>query len=312
MNIDFYKNNIEPYIFDPTVGKAVSLLFGIVVIYLLVRFIQGSINRHVTGTDARYRVKKATHFFGYLLVFGLLGILFSDRLGQLTVAFGVAGAGIAFALQEVIASVAGWVAISFGGFYKPGDRVQVGGIQGDVIDIGVLRTTVMEIGQWVNGDLYDGRIVRVANSFVFKSPVFNYSADFPFLWDEITFPVRYGSDWKYAKEEFRRIAEEIVGKFTSNSKIAWKNVVNKYRVENANIDPTVTITANENWITFTIRYIVDYKQRRTTKDIFFEKILESVESSNKRIIIGSAGFELLSAPSLNVQFKQINNKSTSN
>jgi small-conductance mechanosensitive channel len=104
------------------------------------------------------------------------------------VAIGVAGAGIAFALQEVIGSVAGWIAISFGGFYRPGDRVQVGGIKGDVIDIGILRTTLMELGEWVNSDLYSGRIVRVANSFVFKQPVFNYSGDFPFLWDELRLP----------------------------------------------------------------------------------------------------------------------------
>ena len=58
----------------------------------------------------------------------------------------MAGAGIAFALQEVIASIAGWVAMSFGRFYKIGDRVQLGGIKGDVIDIELLRTTIMECG----------------------------------------------------------------------------------------------------------------------------------------------------------------------
>jgi small-conductance mechanosensitive channel len=61
-----------------------------------------------------------------------------------------------------------------------GDRVQLGGIKGDVMDIGVLRTTIMETGQWVDGDLYNGRIV-LANSYVFKEPVFNYSGDFPFM-----------------------------------------------------------------------------------------------------------------------------------
>ena len=96
--------------------------------------------------------------------------MFSDKLGGFTVAFGVAGAGIAFALQEVIASVAGWVAISVGNFYSPGDRVQVGGIRGDVIDVSILRTTLMEVGEWVAADLYTGRIVRVANSSVFKTP----------------------------------------------------------------------------------------------------------------------------------------------
>jgi len=49
------------------------------------------------------------------------------------------------------------------------------------MDIGVIRNTIMETGQWIDGDLYNGRIVLVANSFVFKAPVFNYSGDFPFL-----------------------------------------------------------------------------------------------------------------------------------
>lgn len=96
-------------------------------------------------------------------------------------AIGVASASIAFALQEVIGSIAGWIAISFGNFYAPGERVQLGGIRGDVIDIGILRTTLMELGEWVASDLYTGRVVRIANSFVFKQPVFNYSGDFPFL-----------------------------------------------------------------------------------------------------------------------------------
>ncbi len=132
----------------------------------------------------------------------MVTIVFSDKLGGLTVALGVAGAGIAFALQEVIASVAGWLAILFAGFYKTGDRVQLGGIKGDVIDVNVLRTTLMETGQWVDGDLYNGRIVRIANSFVFKEPVFNYSGDFPFLWDEIKIPVQFGSNYDKARKLF--------------------------------------------------------------------------------------------------------------
>lgn len=67
--------------------------------------------------------------------------------------------------------------------------MQLGGIKGDVVDISILRTTLMEVGEWVKGDLYSGRTVRIANSFVFKEPVFNYSGDFPFLWDEVIVPV---------------------------------------------------------------------------------------------------------------------------
>lgn len=74
-----------------------------------------------------------------------------------------------------------------------------------MIDISILCTTLMEVGEWVSADLYTGRIVRIANSSVFKEPVFNYSGDFPFLWDEITVPVKYGSDWTMARAMLRRV-----------------------------------------------------------------------------------------------------------
>ena len=77
--------------------------------------------------------------------------------------------------------------------------MQLGGSKGDVIDIGILRTTIMQIGEWVNADQYHGRIVRVANGFVLKEPVFDYSAEFLFLWDGIMVPIQYGSDRRLAR-----------------------------------------------------------------------------------------------------------------
>ena len=159
-------------------------------INLVVHFFRRSLSQFIPDADIRYRVRKVITFVSYLVIALFLTIVFNDRLGQLTIVLGVVGAGIAFALQEVIASFAGWLAISSGQFYKPGDRVQLGGIMGDVIDISILRTTVIEIGAWGKADQYNGRIVRIANSFVFKELVFNYSANFAFVWDEITIPVK--------------------------------------------------------------------------------------------------------------------------
>ncbi|MEZ5404462.1 MAG: mechanosensitive ion channel [Bryobacteraceae bacterium] len=288
---------------DPVVANMLRALFGLAVIFAISRLILRSVTMYVADSDARYTARKAVSFLSWLLAAALLLATFSDRLTGLTVAFGVAGAGIAFALQEVIASFAGWVAVSFGNFYRAGDRVQVGGIRGDVIDVSLLRTTLMEVGDWVKGDLYNGRIVRVANSFVFKEPVFNYSADFPFLWDEIVFPVRYGSDWRHASDLLQGVVEQTVGEYARQSREAWINVARKYRIEEARIDPMITIRCDENWIEYTLRYVVDYRQRRSTKDKLFRRILEAVDASGGRVQIATAGFELLSAPGIDVRVK---------
>lgn len=138
---------VEKWLFDPIVGKLVLSVVGLLVIAALVRLARTALRKRIKDSDLRHRVRKGISFLGYVVGILFLTFVYSDQLGSLTVAFGVAGAGVAFALQEVIVSVAGWVAISFGQFYRHGDRVQLGGTTGDVVDIGVLRTTLMELGR---------------------------------------------------------------------------------------------------------------------------------------------------------------------
>lgn len=272
--------------------RPITVLLWAILIYGISWFVKRQIAKANLGNDVQYKSKKAVTFGGYALFLLVVVVVYSTSLGGVTVALGVAGAGIAFALQEVIASFAGWLALLFGNFYKPGDRVELGGIKGDVIDIGVLRTTLMEIGEWVDGDLYNGRIVRIANSFVFKAPVFNYSSDFPFLWDEIKVPVRYGSDIDLARKVFSDVVNEVTGDFSKEAAITWATMTHKYRVEDARTSPYVTLIATDNWIEFTIRYAVDYKRRRHTKDLLFNSLLKEVDQSAGKIVWASTTIEL--------------------
>lgn len=297
-------NQIQEFLFNPTIGKIATILFGIAIIWLIVKALQKNLFSKIGDLDNRYKAKKVSSFVGYLLTIILLTVVLSDKLGGLTVALGVAGAGIAFALQEVIASFAGWLAILFGGFYKTGDRVQLGGVKGDVMDIGVLRTTIMETGQWVDGDLYNGRIVLIANSYVFKEPVFNYSGDFPFLWDEIKIPIQYGSNYDKTKSILQKIRKDVAGDITQQSKEKWHKLQNKYLLEDAQTEPMVSLTANDNWVEFTLRFVVSYKKRRATKTELFTKILQEIEATNGEIKFASATFQLVGTPDFNVNLKK--------
>jgi len=283
---------IQKWLFDPTVGRIVAALVGVIVVGAVVRFVQRSLGKYVKDTDTRYKARKFVLFLGYVLAILVVGAVFSDKLGGLNIALGVAGAGVAFALQEVITSLAGWVAITFSHFYRTGDRIQLGGTKGDVIDIGMLRTTIMEIGEWVKGDLYSGRMVRVANSFIFKEPVYNYSGDFPFLWDEINVPIKYGSDYRLARELLDRIVHELVGEYAEHAKQAWHVLVKKFMIEDARVEPKVTMIADENWMTFTIRYVVDYKMRRSTKDQLFSRIIDEFDKTEGKVMIASTSSEV--------------------
>ena len=140
---------------DPFNSKLIRAVLGSLFIGMMVAVLKTTINKYISAPYFRYQSKKVLVYAGYFLAIIYTITIFGENLGNIMVILGVASAGIAFALQEVIISIAGWVAISMGGFYAPGDRVQLGGITGDVIDIGILRTTMMETGQWVEADLYN-------------------------------------------------------------------------------------------------------------------------------------------------------------
>jgi len=289
---------------DDTTARTVMVLASeLLLIVLLVAAVKRTVRSRVQDNALRYRASKIAVFGGYALALVLLLTQLTERLSGLTVALGASGVGVAFALQEVIASFAGWLAIALGGFYGVGDRVRLGGIKGDVIDIGFLRTTIMECGDWVDGDLYNGRVVRVANSFVFKEPVFNYSADFPFLWDEIVVPIKHGSDYELARRMLADAARKVVGEYTEGARAGWRDFVRNFRIEDAALDPMVTLVANDNWIALTLRYVVDPRARRLTKDALFTTILEAIEATQGRVAIASATFHLVEAPPLRVKME---------
>ncbi len=277
----------------PFVKSLITLFVGIVLLLALTSLLKRVIPRYVEASESRYKFRKVINFTAYVVFVVMVIFVYSNQLSGITVFLGVAGAGIAFALQEVIASFAGFIAIHTSSFYKVGDRVMLGGIKGDVIDIGFLRTTLMQIGDWVDSDRYNGKIVRIANSFVFKEPVFNYSGEFPFLWDEIHIPIKTSGDYQYGKSVFLKILEEEQNEYAKSAAKSWKEMTSKWLVEDARVFPMVSMRFDENWITFTLRYVVDYKMRTATKDRLYSRALEAIRNSDGKLQVATAGIEVV-------------------
>lgn len=286
------RSTIAVWLNEPSIARLSSIALGILLVFTLSFFLKKGLNKSIKSNDNKYRARKAVNFTGYFLILSIVLFVYSDKLGNIGVALGVAGAGIAFALQEVIVSFAGWVNIVVSGVVSVGDRVKIADVKGDVIDIGVMSTTIMEVGDWVDGDLYNGRIVTLANSFVFKEKVHNYSAEYPFLWDEITIPIRLESDYKLTRNVFLTAVTEICGDYATASSERWGQLAYKYRVEDAQVQPMVTLKFNENWITYTLRYIVDFKKRRSTKDLIYTRLLNEIANHSDKIMIGTSTLEV--------------------
>ncbi|MCB9185420.1 MAG: mechanosensitive ion channel [Flavobacteriales bacterium] len=274
--MDSILDSLLSWLENPAVDRLFYISLGVLVVFMVTWLLKRTVNSKIENTDHRYRVRKAVNLVGYLLIVLIVLLVYGDRLGTLGVALGVAGAGMTFALQEVIVSFAGWLSIILSGTPSVGQRVKIGEAKGDIIDIGVMRTTIMEMGDWVKGDQYNGRIITLANSYVFKERIHNYSAEYPFLWDEVEVPIRTESDHELARKVFTDVVNEICKDYAVRSEAEWKKLAFKFRVEQANVLPTVSLRFDQNWITFTLRYIVDYKSRRSTKDKIYTALLNEI------------------------------------
>src|SRR5580693_204402 len=277
-------------------GKCIAAAAGILIIHGTFRVLEETLPRRFGRADARYKVRKLIVFSGYLSILVFLAFVFEDRLSRLSFALGAVGAGVAVALQDVLASFAGAFSIGFSKLYAVGDRVQIGETRGDVIDIGLLRTTLLETGNWVSGDLYNGRIVRIPNSAVLKGSVFNYSQGFRFIWDEIKVPFTTTSDCQLAREMLLRVAKVAIGEYVVEAQTSWKRVSDNYRIAKPPLDPTVVLVVNAGSLEFTLDYVVDYTQRSVMKDKLFTRIVEEVANSNGRLEWASSGNTVINLP----------------
>jgi len=295
--IEYIKEWIVVHPFTTSILKYV---IWVVVIIFIISFLRRILKRRLPDSSVRYKSQKGIEIVGYILIILLSISYFTGNVKDFTLAIGLLTAGIAVTLQELILSIAGSFYIFFVKVYKPGDRIEINGIKGDVIDIDSIYTTMMEIGEWVSSDNYSGRIVKLSNSFVFKGAIYNYSQDFPFVWDEFNLPIRYDSDIEIAKSIVIKIASETLSEYVSKSISKWEKVVNKYYIEDAQVEPTLAITMTDNWIQFNIRYIVDYKKRRFTKHLLNEKIGKAIQETGGKVQMASVTLEIVKIPKLNI------------
>jgi small-conductance mechanosensitive channel len=285
----------------PTSAALIKYLFWVVVILGIIQYLRSRIRRGISDSNTRYKTQKGVEVFGYLLLIILTLSYFTGNIKDVALAIGLFTAGITITLQELILSIAGSVYIFLVKVYKPGDRIEINGIKGDVIDIDSIYTSMMEIGEWVSSDNYSGRIVKLSNAFVFRGPVYNYSRDFPFIWDEFDLPIRYGSDLEKAKEIILEIATKELSQYVQDSRKRWEKVVDRYYIENAQVEPTLAITLTDNWISFNLRYIVDYRKRRYTKHLLNDTIAAAVRQTGGTVELASSTVEIVRVPVLDVR-----------
>jgi small-conductance mechanosensitive channel len=243
--------------------------------------------RRVKDRRTRYSLSKALTVLYVLIFVGTVTVLWVQEPQALVVSVGLVGAAVAFVLQDFLKNFVGGLAILASDIYSVGDRIEVEEWLGDVVDVGLLYTTLLEMRGWVAGDQATGRLVTVPNGLAVSGVVSNYTKDFPYLWDEIRFPISQGSDLAYAMERFRAIAESETEDEAARAEAALTEVVmEKYYLTEREVRPSVYLSFNDDWVDVYVRYVTSVYDRRAMRSRLFQLMLQEIRSSD-RIEIGS-------------------------
>jgi small-conductance mechanosensitive channel len=296
--------------------NGVKLLFTlafIVAVWLTGRALQALLRRAVRERDNRQRAA----FWGrqsinlgvaIVLLLGIASIWFDDPT-RLTTALGLVTAGLAFALQKVITALAGYFVILRGKIFDVGDRIVMGGVRGDVIALDFTQTTIMEMGQppavqgadpamWLHSREYSGRVVSVTNARIFDEPIYNYTREFPYIWEELIVPFKYDADHRRAEQILLDAAAHYTVSTSELGADALQEMQRRYVMKPTDLRPKVYYRLTDNWVELTLRFIVKDHAIREVKDALSREVLRSLDAAG--IGIASTTLEIAALPPLRI------------
>ena len=252
----------------------VQFLLIVLAIYLSGLLIISLINRQVKNLRRRHTARKAVLYTSVLAILVFSVLFWLESVKSVAVVVSIVGAGLVVALQEVILCFGGWLLIIFKRPFTVGDRVEIGSVKGDVIDVRMFQTALLEVGNWVDADQSTGRIVHVPNSNVFKEKVFNYTKGFQFIWNEIKITVTFESDWQKAKEIILQQAIPETDKLQPKVSASIERMARQYMIHYGKYTPIVYVNVADYGIELTLRYLTEVRERRSTQDRISRNILE--------------------------------------
>ena len=296
-----------------------KLVITIVFLSLLWLFSRGLrlLTRPLTGDRTSRRVQFWTRqviqlVTAVLQVIGVLSIWFNDP-ARLATFLGLFSAGLAFALQRVVTAVAAYFVLLRGKTFNVGERIKMGGVRGDVISLGFIQTTIMEMGEppsvqaedpgmWVEARQYTGRIVTVTNDKIFENPVYNYSREFPYIWEELRIGVYYDADKGRAEQILLEAARRHTKRTTELSEDSLKEMERRYALSRSELEPRVFWRLTDNWLELSVRFITEDHGIRHVKDAMSRDILNAFEEAG--LSIASGTYAVVQFTLLDVQIRQ--------
>jgi len=255
--------------------KILYTLVIIALLWVLRLFVIRLVYRRTSDVKIRYQWRKTTFYLGFLVAILLGGRIWYSGFQSFSTYFGLLSAGIAISLKDLLASIAGWIFLMIKKPFTIGDRIQIGELRGDVIDVRLFKFTLLEIGNWVDADQSTGRVIHVPNSLILTESLANYSKGFEYIWDEIPVLITFESDWEKAKALLLGIAQDQTHHLTESAENKVKSASRKFMIFYSKLTPAVFTSVKESGVLLTIRYLCEPRSRRGQQEKIWEEILRT-------------------------------------
>lgn len=246
----------------------------IVVFYVSKNLLIRLLHRRIENSEAYYRVKRLVNGINFFIVSVALLFIWLGAGANFITILGLFSAGVALALKDILLNIAGWLYILLRQPFYVGDRIEISGIKGDVIDQNLFKFRVIEIGNWVKAEQSTGRIIHIPNYKVFTDPLANYSLGFEYIWDEIAVVVTFESDWRKAKRILEKIVNHYAEDITEEMNKQIKEATRKFMIFYKSLTPIVYTDVTDSGVRLTLRFVCKPKERRQSNEIIWEAILD--------------------------------------
>ncbi len=282
MDPAYIKNILNHFSSSTYFNDKISLSILIVVFLFLLKWVMSRfITTKVEDVTRHYYwqmgIKYVIYTFGIILV----SRVWFEGVASVATFLGLVGAGLAIAMQDVIASMVSFAFIVWRRPFVVGDRVQLGDDIGDVIDIRLFQTLMMEINsRWVDADNSTGRILHMPNNRVFKDRLVNYDKGFGYIWYEMGILVTFESNWRKAKEILLKIISEEIEPVTPRGKKEFKEVSRSYLIRFGKMTPIVYLSVKDSGVMLTLRFLIRPRKVRDKEDQLWTRILEEFDKNN--------------------------------
>ena len=217
-----------------------------------------------------------------IIALGLILLVIFGPPGQLGTFLGLAGAGLTVALKDFIVSFFGWFVLMGKNGIRLGDWVEINGVTGEVAELGMFHTVLLETGNWTDSGHPTGRRVTFTNNFAIEGHYFNFSTSGQWLWDELTLVVDSSQSPYPIVDAIQKAVLEATSKSAGEAEKEWQNAARSRNVGALSAAPAINLKPVSGGVEIAVRYITRASERYAMRSRLYQAAVNLISKKDSQ------------------------------